>query len=372
MSTTRSARPEQVELRPGYRISNIIKGGWQLAGDHGTVDRKKAITDMLAFVDAGITTFDCADIYTGVEEMLGEFLKEYARSSANAASDGSEHERVRIHTKYVPDINSLATLTRKEVNAGIERSLSRLGVEQLDLVQFHWWNYAVDRYLNTLGWLADLQREGKIARLGVTNFDAEHLATLSDQTDIVSAQVQFSLLDRRAAGEFSSLCNSRNIHIFAYGSLAGGFLTDHWLGTPDPGHEFENRSLVKYRLVIDEFGGWQAFQALLKELRLIADAHGVNIASVAINATLKHPAVTSVIVGARYAARLQQLLGVLDFSLTDDELQRINTHLSNAPGPAGPVFGLERDLSGVHGRIMKYNLNDGDARQLRESGDNKS
>jgi len=168
------------------------------------------------------------------------------------------------------------------------------------------------------------------------------------------------------------LCKSRGIHILAYGCLAGGFLTDHWLGAPDPGYDFENRSLVKYRLIIDEFGGWQAFQELLSELRHIADAHGVNIASVSINVTLNHQCVTSVIVGARYAARLQQLLGVLEFTLTEVELQRIDALLAKAPGPTGPVFGLERDFSGVHGRIMKYNLNDGDDRQLREAGSTQS
>ena len=62
---------ETTDLRPGHSISRVIKGGWQLAGDHGSVDRSAAILDMEAFVDAGITTFDCADIYTGVEEMIG-------------------------------------------------------------------------------------------------------------------------------------------------------------------------------------------------------------------------------------------------------------------------------------------------------------
>ena len=65
---------ETADLRPGHRISRVIKGGWQLAGDHGEVRREQAIADMEAFLDAGITTFDCADIYTGVEEMIGHFI----------------------------------------------------------------------------------------------------------------------------------------------------------------------------------------------------------------------------------------------------------------------------------------------------------
>ena len=68
---------ERIELIPGYNISRVIKGGWHLAGGHGQIDEKKAIEDMYAFVKAGITTFDCADIYTGVETLIGKFLHQY-------------------------------------------------------------------------------------------------------------------------------------------------------------------------------------------------------------------------------------------------------------------------------------------------------
>src|SRR5271154_1341459 len=67
----------RIELRAGYEISRIIKGGWQLAGDHGPVDPAKAPDEMAEFVRAGITTFDCADIYMGVEAMIGEFRARY-------------------------------------------------------------------------------------------------------------------------------------------------------------------------------------------------------------------------------------------------------------------------------------------------------
>jgi len=114
------------ELATGYRISRILKGGWQLAGGHGAVDRAAALDDMARFVDAGVTTFDCADIYTGVEELIGEFIR--------TRGPGPE---LQIHTKYVPDIDTLPVLTKADVNRAIDRSLQRLGVERLDLVQFH-------------------------------------------------------------------------------------------------------------------------------------------------------------------------------------------------------------------------------------------
>jgi aryl-alcohol dehydrogenase-like predicted oxidoreductase len=119
-------------LAPGYSISRLIKGGWQLAGGHGAVDGAAARRDMHAFVEAGITTFDCADIYTGVESLIGDFVRE--RGGAGG---------LQIHTKYVPDRSALPGLTPGATARAIDRSLQRLRADTLDLVQLHWWDYAL-------------------------------------------------------------------------------------------------------------------------------------------------------------------------------------------------------------------------------------
>ena len=128
---------ERFELAPGYSISRLLKGGWQLAGGHGPIDRAQAVADMFAFAEAGLDTFDCADIYTGVEELIGAFLREWRSVHPTRAGE------VQVHTKYVPDLGQLGSLTRLDTARVIDRSLARLGVERLDLVQFHWWDYAV-------------------------------------------------------------------------------------------------------------------------------------------------------------------------------------------------------------------------------------
>jgi len=356
---TKAQKPvETVELRPGYRISRLIKGGWQLAGDHGTVERDRAVEDMIAFVDAGIVAFDCADIYTGVEEMIGAFLARLAEVRGHDVAAA-----VKVHTKFVPDLAILDRIDRRSVADVIDRSLARLGRDRLDLVQFHWWDYAVPGAVECAGHLAALQTEGKIDRIGVTNFDHEHLAEITAAgIDVVSAQIQYSLLDRRAEGGFADWASAQGISILAYGSLAGGFLSDRWLGVPDPGFAFENRSLVKYRLIIEDFGGWALFQELLAVLRGIADRHGVDISAVAIRAMLQTPAVAAAIVGARYADRLPKTLSVFGFELNDDDWSRIRAVQEESHGPTGPVYALERDREGRHGRIMKYNLQSGGAR----------
>lgn len=344
---------EVVDLRPGHSISRVIKGGWQLAGDHGSVDRAVAISDMEQFLDAGITTFDCADIYVGVEEMIGEFIASVRRQRGATAA-----ERICVHTKLVPDLTLLERIRPSDVETIIDRSLKRLQVDCLDLVQFFWWDLSLGNPLEGLSTLIDLQIKGKIRNLGITNWDHHQIAPFVEAGfDIAAAQVQYSVLDRRPAKGLSDWAAKHDMQLVCYGTLAGGFLTENWLGKPDPGFQFENRSLIKYRLIIDEFGAWSRFQDLLQTLRSIGDRHGVSLSSVATRWVLDQPHVAAGIVGARYARHLPTTLEVFSFSLSEADHVEIKSILSKADGPDGKVFALEADRTGRHGSIMKYNLN---------------
>jgi aryl-alcohol dehydrogenase-like predicted oxidoreductase len=348
---------EYFALRPAYQISRVIRGGWQLAGGHGAVDRRAAAADFLASAEAGITTFDCADIYTGVEEIAGEFRTAY-RSKHGAAALA----RIKVHTKFVPDLDILATISKAHVRNVIDQSLRRLKMERLDLVQFHWWDYAVPRYLDAALWLVELQKEGKIHLLGGTNFDTPHSAELIEHGyPLASMQVQYSLLDARAETTLVPLGRQHDMHILCYGSVAGGFLSDRWLGQSEPKPPFENRSLTKYKLIIDDFGGWDLFQHLLSVLRQIADRHESDIATVASRAMLERPQVAAVIVGARNQSHLKANMAIAGLKLGADDLARIDAVLRKRQGPQGDTFALERDRTGRHGSIMKYNLNKGAA-----------
>jgi aryl-alcohol dehydrogenase-like predicted oxidoreductase len=342
-----------VDLRPGYTISRVICGGWQLAGGHGSVDRVAAAETLRAFAEAGITTFDCADIYTGVEELIGAMRADYGRRHGAAAL-----AKIKVHTKCVPNLASLSETSRVSVRAIVDTSLKRLGGERLDLVQFHWWDYAVPGYLDAAGWLAELQREGKIVHLGGTNFDTLHAAEIvAAGIELASLQVQYSLLDNRPEHGLVDLCRRRDMHLLVYGTVAGGFLSDRWLGAPAPNPPFENRSLIKYKLIIDDFGGWDLFQQLLRALRRIADRLGTDIASVASRAILDRPMVAAVIVGARSRAHLERNVALAALPLAPADQAEIDTVLAERRGPTGDTFELERDRAGRHGAIMKYNLN---------------
>ena len=350
---------ERLELAPGYSISRIIGGGWQLSAGHGTsvryarpVDRRAVVDDLLRLVDAGFTTFDCADIYTGVEELYGELLRRYRERGGDPELAG-----VQIHTKCVPDLADLPGLARRDVAGLVDRSLARLGVERLDLVQLHWWDYAVPGYLDAASWLAELRDRGKIRLLGATNFDVSRLAEIAGAgIELVSHQVQYSLLDRRPERAMVDFCAGHGIELLCYGTLAGGFLTERYLGRETP-EAPANRSLVKYRLIIDEAGGWEGYQELLETLAEVARKHGASVANVAARWVLDRPQVAAAIVGTRGAQHLQDNLRVLKLRLDDDDRQALGQAMERLMPLPGDTFAVERVPGGRHARIMKTGLN---------------
>jgi aryl-alcohol dehydrogenase-like predicted oxidoreductase len=335
-------------LAPGYDISRVLKGGWQLAGGHGAIDPEAAMADMDRFVEAGITTFDCADIYTGVEALIGAWLK---RRRARGGT-------VQVHTKYVPDLDRLPSHSRADVASGIERSLYRLGVERLDLVQLHWWDYEVPGYVEAALWLDELRRAGKIRHIGVTNFDQPRLGEIvTAGVPVVSHQVQYSVLDRRPAGGMASFCAAHGIQLLCYGSLAGGFLSERYLGASDPADPLENRSLVKYRLIIEEFGGWEAFQQLLTVLHRVAVRHSVGVGAVSIRWVLDRQRVAGLIVGVRHGRHIDQIAQACQIQLDATDVADLARVQDASGGPTGDVYALERVKGGRHASVMRYTLN---------------
>jgi len=343
--------PRRIHLTPEYSVSRIIVGGWQLSRGHGGGipggESPRRFLSELA--DRGFTTFDCADIYTGVEEILGDFLGYYRSSHPGTP--------IQIHTKFVPDLDVLPIIHRGHVEGIIHRSLTRLGVEALDLVQFHWWDFDVPGYVEAMGWLGELRSQGKIRHLGVTNFDAARLAELvGSGAGVLTNQVQYSALDRRPEKELVPFCLQEGIALLCYGALAGGFLTDRYLGRAEPPEELANRSLVKYRLIIGEVGGWDRYQAILNALKEVAIQTGLPLSAVALRRILDLPGVAATITGIDTLNQAAELLSALDRTVSPDAWKALEAVLAHTPSPSGPVYGLERIREGPHGAIMRYNL----------------
>jgi aryl-alcohol dehydrogenase-like predicted oxidoreductase len=344
--------PDRIHLTDDYSISRIIVGGWQFSKGHGAQGTlgTDPVDLFSRLVELGFTTFDCADIYQGVEEFIGGVLK---KSGLGAGNPG-----IQVHTKFVPDLAILPTIDKSYVEGIINRSLTRLGVERLDLLQFHWWDYSIPGYRDVAQWLKELRDQGKIRHLGVTNFDRAHLAEIvSDGVPIRSNQVQYSVLDGRPGRGLSEYCETQGISLLCYGALSGGFLTDQYVGMDNEPAEAANRSLIKYRLIIHELGGWDVYQNILGALRGVANRHGTETVSVALRWVLDQAQVAATITGIDSVTQARDLLNVFELSLDDDDRQAIQASLDQTVGPIGPVYALERDREGPHGRIMRYNLN---------------
>jgi aryl-alcohol dehydrogenase-like predicted oxidoreductase len=307
-------------------ICRILNGMWQVSGAHGPIDRRTAVEEMFAYHDAGLSTWDLADHYGPAEDFIGDFRRQFAaRYGAGRLSE------IQAFTKWVPHPGRM---TRAVVEKAIGVSLSRMGVDCLDLLQFHWWDYGDEGYLDALGHLAELQDEGKIRHLALTNFDTERLRVITDHgIGIVSNQVQYSLVDRRPATRMVSFCGDHEVTLLAYGTLLGGFLSEKYLGRTEPQRsELNTASLRKYKNMIDIWGGWTLFQELLTALKRIADKHQVGIANVGVRYVLDRPAVAGVIVGARLgvAQHLADNARVFDFELDADDLAAIEAILAQS------------------------------------------
>ena len=316
----------RVQFTADLTICRILNGMWQVSGAHGAVDPVRAVDAMSAYHEAGFTTWDLADHYGPAEDFIGDFLRRFAvRHGVDRLPE------IQAFTKWVP---RPGRMTRRVVEDAISISLTRMGVERLDLLQFHWWDYKNDGYLDALKHLSDLQQEGKIRHLALTNFDTARLNAIVDHgVCIVSNQVQYSLVDRRPEVRMAKFCSDHPMTLLAYGTLLGGLLSEKYLGRPEPRRsELNTASLQKYKNMLDAWGDWPLFQELLAVLQQIADKHGVSIANVGVRYVLDRPAVAGVIVGARLgvAQHLTDNARVFGVKLDADDFSMIEAVLARS------------------------------------------
>ncbi|GLC37739.1 hypothetical protein PLESTB_001471900 [Pleodorina starrii] len=333
---------------PNYTFAPLINGCWQLAGGHGRDVFDNIQTKLEAHAAAGFTTYDTADIYGPSEEILGQFLR------SHSAAGGPP---VQVFTKYVPNIFQQRP-GPAAVEAAIRRSMAKLQVSQLDLVQMHWWEYSIPGMVDTALALTDLQSRGLIRFVGTTNMDVAALEAMEAAgVELAVNQVQFSLLDRRPLNGMLQYCSSRGIKLFTYGSVGGGLLSDKYVEAPRAGGLFglgggnkyspvdlNTSSLKMYWNVAKQFGGQDLWRELLLVLRGVADKHGVSLANVALRWVMQQGdgATVCPIVGLRGTSHIADNARTLAFSLEPQDLQAIEQVLVRAKGPRGDCYSFER------------------------------
>lgn len=326
-----TARPDRLTLSDQLTISRALTGLWQVADiekDGAVIDPETGADWLAAYAEAGFDTFDMADHYGSSEIIAGHLL----------ARGGTP--RPLAFTKWCPPPGPM---TAEVVRAGVEERLQRLNVDRIDLLQFHWWTFEHPEWLDALHELARLREEGLIAELGVTNFDAAHLnLALSDGVPILTNQVSFSLLDRRAAGDLAEVCERHGAWLLGYGTLNGGFLSDKWLGQPEP-QDISDWSKMKYHRFIQTAGGWEAFQSVLRAAAGVARKHGVSMSNVATRWVLEQARVAGVIIGARLgeAVHTADNLRLFSFALDAEDRAALDAAFADTtpiPGDCGDEY----------------------------------
>lgn len=334
-SSPPKSEPERTTIAGTLEIPRMLNGLWQLAGGHDeNVDISSAAEAMTPLISSGLCAFDVADHYGDAELVIGQHHKTTPSSP------------ITTFTKWCPAENGIKTFSQAE--AAVDLALARMNQPSIALMQYHIWDYTDDTYLHNLAHLAKLQRQAKIAHIGLTNTDAAHLELLLHTGyKIATNQVSCSVIDRRLVrGRLSAVCAENGVGVLAYGTLLGGYLSEKWLGAREPPDmESLNWSLRKYLRFIRAAGGWVPFQEVLRALSTVARKHSVPIAAVATRWVLDVPVVSAVIVGCRLTADsggyTASNLATFSFALDNEDRALISIAqdgLADIPGDCGDEY----------------------------------
>lgn len=304
----------------GLEVSAITLGcmsfGSPLRGGHPwTLPEEDSRPLIKQALDAGITTFDTANVYSdgSGEEILGRALRDFANRDDYVLA-------TKVHGRMRPGPNG-AGLSRRAILAEIDHSLTRLGVDHVDLYQIHRWD-PLTPIEETMEALHDVVKAGKARYLGASSMyawqfaKAQYTADLNGFTRFVSMQDQYNLLNREEEREMLPFCLDQGVGVLPWSPLARGKLTRDWHETTDRSEtDLFGQTLYKQQEEGD--------RAIVDTVAQVAADRGVHRAQVALAWVRQQPAVTSPIVGATRAEHLVDAIASVDLTLTDDELARL-------------------------------------------------
>jgi aryl-alcohol dehydrogenase-like predicted oxidoreductase len=307
--------------RSGLTVSPIAYGTWQLSGDWGAFDEQEAIAAIRFAREQGINFFDTAQAYGfgASERMLGQALR-----------DDLDHRRdeVVIATKGGLRIDDERGLVRDSspgwLRRGVDASLAALGVDHIDLYQVHWPDAEVP-FAETAGALSELVEAGKLRHIGVSNFDSAQLAAFSQTRPVESLQPPYSVFNREIEASVLPYCEEQNIGVLVYGPLAHGLLTGAM--SPETTFESDDWRHVSPSLTGDTF---DRNLEVVERLKAFAAERGYKLSQLAIAWTLQHPGVDVAIVGSRRRAHIEESLGALALTLSDEDNAEIDRILTDA------------------------------------------
>jgi len=312
--------------RSGLRVSRIAFGAWQLGGEWGRFDEDAAVTAIRRARELGVNFFDTAQAYGfgASERLLGQAL----RGELTAHRD-----QLVIATKgglRPTDAGLVRDASPRWLRAGVDASLSALGIDHIDLYQVHWPDPTVPA-AETAGVLGELVAEGKIGHVGVSNYDPAQMAEFAATLPVETVQPPYHLFRRDIEDQVLPYSRAHNIGVLVYGPLAHGLLT----ATMSADTTFTRDD---WRASSPMFTG-QSYRhnlAAVHALEKLAADRGISVSQLAIAWTLANPAVHVAIVGARRADHVQDSLAAADLTLSGSDLAEIDTIMTTAAPVGGP------------------------------------
>jgi aryl-alcohol dehydrogenase-like predicted oxidoreductase len=298
----------------GFGAWAIGGSGWQYAW--GPQDDEQSIAAIRKALELGVNWIDTAAIYG-----IGHSEEVVARALEGV------HERPYVFTKCGLVANEKGepqrVLKADSIRRECEASLRRLGVDTIDLYQIHWPNDDIE---DAWGELARLKQAGKVRHIGVSNFNAEQLERAMKIAPVASLQPPYSLVDRHVEAEILPFCQSHGIGVINYSPMASGLLTgamtaERAAALPEDDWRRHSPEFQPPRL--------ERNLALVEILREIGGRYGRSPGEVAIAWTLRHPAVTGAIVGARSPEQVEGWVGAASLKLDDADVARIDAFINS-------------------------------------------
>ena len=316
--------------RVGFGSWAVGGGGWSFGW--GPQDDAESLATMRHAIELGVNWIDTAAVY-GLghsEEVIGRLLRELPRG-----------QRPFIFTKcgLVWDERDPMTPPRRvlkpdSIRRECEASLRRLGIERIDLYQFHWPDETGTRVEDSWAAMAKLVEEGKVRAAGVSNFDVKLLDRCAAIRHVDSLQPPFSLINRSAAEREIPWCASRGTGVICYSPMHSGLLTDSFTAERVPALPEDD-----WRRRAPDFQQPNIGRNLLLRdaLRPIAKRHGTSVSAIAIAWTLAWPGVTGAIVGARTPKQVDGWIGAASIALTEQDLDEIASVIRRTKAGVGPA-----------------------------------
>src|SRR5919109_1483582 len=299
----------------GLEVSPIGFGTWQLGGDWGSFDERRAIAAIRHALELGVNLFDTAQAYGfgASERLLGTALEPELRT---------RRDEIVIATKGGLRPNGEDGIVRDAspawLRAGVEQSLRALGVDHIDIYQLHWPDPGVP-VAESAGALQELVEEGKIRHVGVSNFDAAQMAEFARTRAVETLQPPYHLFRRDIEADVLPYCLQHDVGVLVYGPLAHGLLTGalNEDTTFDPDDWRSGAPFFKgedYRRNIQ----------VVRELeRFASEQLGVSVSRLAIAWALANPAVHVAIVGARSPKHIEDSVAAAELRLNEADLEQI-------------------------------------------------